>query len=541
MFCPKCGNQIEDGSAFCGKCGANVGQRGAAAPGETSPAGSPSLQGMAAAKPFMTKTRLIAILLGFVIVVVAILIVYTVFFAPYSIDEKRYPDPFLRQAITLQADTDRDGKISRDEAKAVVTLNIEGATSIQGLDIFPNLETLGLSGDALTSVDVKGCKVLKTLTAPNCTSLTTVTLGSNGNLETLDLEKCPVGELDLGGCEKLTSVNCENGVSISNLDDTPLHEYWVVESFESDNEAIGPGTYSVFASYDENGNLGTLRVTDKQYKSTTNYSYKYDDQNRCVESTSSTKYGTSIWRLEYNDKGQLVKAYWDINGRAAETYTTTYNDLGLPDSFNFAVDQGGDDRIEMTYDSNGLLETIKDLELVEETSTVTNDSAGRITNISMSSPSDPGEYSVTYDSAGRILTVSRSSQYMSFTQNMEYDASGHLTNATKEIDSSVNHSVRFEDASISSTSFEYDSNGLLVRITPTASDYGNTHGCTIGYKRLLIQRETAPNFNFIDLSDPLSPSVHPEFWNLYGYLYPGNIIWMGSMQNIMARISPTGQ
>lgn len=33
MFCPKCGNEIAEGSAFCGKCGAPVGaQAGGSAP-----------------------------------------------------------------------------------------------------------------------------------------------------------------------------------------------------------------------------------------------------------------------------------------------------------------------------------------------------------------------------------------------------------------------------------------------------------------------------------------------------------------------------
>ncbi|MEC4184972.1 zinc ribbon domain-containing protein [Adlercreutzia sp. R21] len=43
MFCPKCGNQLPDGSAFCGKCGA---QLGAAAP-----APAASARGSAAAAP----------------------------------------------------------------------------------------------------------------------------------------------------------------------------------------------------------------------------------------------------------------------------------------------------------------------------------------------------------------------------------------------------------------------------------------------------------------------------------------------------------
>lgn len=40
MFCPKCGNQLPDGSAFCSKCGAKLGDRAAAAPAGTVPPAS---------------------------------------------------------------------------------------------------------------------------------------------------------------------------------------------------------------------------------------------------------------------------------------------------------------------------------------------------------------------------------------------------------------------------------------------------------------------------------------------------------------------
>lgn len=54
MFCPQCGNQLPDGSAFCGKCGAKLGASTAsaskAAPG-TPKAGSASAAALAAKAP----------------------------------------------------------------------------------------------------------------------------------------------------------------------------------------------------------------------------------------------------------------------------------------------------------------------------------------------------------------------------------------------------------------------------------------------------------------------------------------------------------
>lgn len=42
MFCPKCGNQLSDGSAFCGKCGAKLGAPAPKIPAEGVPAGGAS-------------------------------------------------------------------------------------------------------------------------------------------------------------------------------------------------------------------------------------------------------------------------------------------------------------------------------------------------------------------------------------------------------------------------------------------------------------------------------------------------------------------
>lgn len=55
MFCPKCGNQLPDGSAFCGKCGAQLGASKASA-AKTAPSASKARPASAAAKTQATRS-----------------------------------------------------------------------------------------------------------------------------------------------------------------------------------------------------------------------------------------------------------------------------------------------------------------------------------------------------------------------------------------------------------------------------------------------------------------------------------------------------
>ena len=92
MFCTKCGNEMPDGSKFCTKCGAAFG--GAVTP--KTPTGAAALSSGARLSPRKVK-MVAAIAAATVAVVGASFAIWTVFFAPYDIDESRFPDPVLRQ------------------------------------------------------------------------------------------------------------------------------------------------------------------------------------------------------------------------------------------------------------------------------------------------------------------------------------------------------------------------------------------------------------------------------------------------------------
>ena len=81
MFCPQCGNQLDDGASFCGKCGAQLGAAGAdpkpvgaPAPVATpvSPAAVAAGAGSVAAGVLKTHGKLIAIGVVALVVVIAV-------------------------------------------------------------------------------------------------------------------------------------------------------------------------------------------------------------------------------------------------------------------------------------------------------------------------------------------------------------------------------------------------------------------------------------------------------------------------------------
>ncbi len=73
MFCPKCGSEIAEGSAFCGKCGAPVGaQAGGAAPAGSEAAAAADGAGAPAPAPKKNGAKIGAIAAVVVVVVVLV-------------------------------------------------------------------------------------------------------------------------------------------------------------------------------------------------------------------------------------------------------------------------------------------------------------------------------------------------------------------------------------------------------------------------------------------------------------------------------------
>lgn len=143
MFCPKCGAQIPDDARFCGSCGAQLRAVEAVAPPRP-------------ARPARRRrVAPLAIALGVLVVVAATgAVAWFSLFAPYDIDEKNFPDPALRAAVAATYDSDGDGRLSREEGRAVTSMNLSGCAQLSGLGrFFPNVTSLTVTGGSLTALD----------------------------------------------------------------------------------------------------------------------------------------------------------------------------------------------------------------------------------------------------------------------------------------------------------------------------------------------------------------------------------------------------
>ena len=153
--------------------------------------------------------------------------------------EETFPDPIFRRYVSDNFDTDKDGKLSKDEVLAVTTIIVsktsstpdkEKIASLEGVQYFANLEYLSCFSNQLTTLDVSGCTALETLYCSNnqlttldlskntaltylwCSSnqLTSLNVSQNTALLQLDCYVNQLTTLDASGCTALRTLNCFN-------------------------------------------------------------------------------------------------------------------------------------------------------------------------------------------------------------------------------------------------------------------------------------------------------------------------------------------
>ena len=125
--------------------------------------------------------------------------------------ELTYPaviaDKALKTYIMTNFDTDRDGEISKEEAETVTAIEMRDTeiASIDGLEYFPNLESVNFYGSRLLSADFSICPALKSLDVGNSVGLSTLVLPAT--LEHLNITSCSkLKKLDLTGCPELNEL-----------------------------------------------------------------------------------------------------------------------------------------------------------------------------------------------------------------------------------------------------------------------------------------------------------------------------------------------
>ena len=128
------------------------------------------------------------------------------------------PDPVFRTYVLENFDTDRDGKISRKEADAVLAIDLgrlcgessdtPEIESLAGVEHFRNLKQLICNGHALTELDLSKNTELNILKCKD-NQLTTLDLSENTALLTLNCGRNPIKTLDLTENRALSMLVCD--------------------------------------------------------------------------------------------------------------------------------------------------------------------------------------------------------------------------------------------------------------------------------------------------------------------------------------------
>lgn len=437
MFCRSCGTPLVKEALFCPVCGAPVApdqiaasQQPVAAP--LQPAAPPALQQYAPLQQPMPRKRskkpLIA--LAAVLVVAAGIgggaLFYFTRIATTPIDERTFPDSGMRALVSTRYDTNGDGRISRDEAKAVTSVELDGVTSTQGLGkVFPNVTSVEYGGDKLVNLDLSGCGDLKTVDLDSASNVTAVNLDGCDNIEKIDLKNAEgLKSVDLSGKKKLATLALPQDTKVSGIKDTQLEELWLPVYYEgTDEDGVHGSTYEI--ERDENGYVTGYASCLKQGGGMS-YAVEHDESHRISEIAQ-------LLSGEYEDENMFT---YDSDGNL----TRIDCDAAIGDASTSTV---------FTYDSDGnLVNKTTNAGYGESTSTYVY-KGGNLASDTETGPGNPRTvvYSYGFDN-GRVT---------SFTTDCQGDTVGTRWTLT--------------------LNYEYDKDGNISRISPVTYDtHGNDYG-----------------------------------------------------------------
>ena len=130
---------------------------------------------------------------------------------PWTTDVISFGDPLFKDYCVENFDTDGDGEITEDEAKAVTAINASmlNITSLVGIEYFSNLESIDVSFNKLETLDLSHSPKL-TEVLVNGNKLQTLNLSGLADIETLDCSNNKLTALNVSEAEGLLSLNCSN-------------------------------------------------------------------------------------------------------------------------------------------------------------------------------------------------------------------------------------------------------------------------------------------------------------------------------------------
>lgn len=110
---------------------------------------------------------------------------------------------------------DNNSEIIISECEKMVTMSLyyENLTSIEGVEVFTNLQHLYCNLNQLTSLNVQGLENLKNLDCAN-NQLTSLDVQGLTNLQNLNCDNNQLTSLDVQGLTKLQQFRCDSNVKI---------------------------------------------------------------------------------------------------------------------------------------------------------------------------------------------------------------------------------------------------------------------------------------------------------------------------------------
>ena len=393
MFCRSCGTSLVDEALFCPVCGAPVAPDQFAATQQSQPATPAPQQYMPAQQPAPRKrSKKPLIALAAVLVVAAGIgggaLFYFTQIATTPIDEKTFPDSGMRALVSTRYDTNGDGRISRDESKAVTSIELDGVASTQGLGkAFPNVTSVEYGGDKLVNLDLSGCGDLKTVELNSASNVTVVNLDGCDNIEKLDLKNAEdLKSVDLSGKKKLATLALPQDTKVSGIKDTQLEELWLPVYYEgTDEDGVHGSAYEI--ERDENGYVTGYASSLKQGGGMS-YAVEHDEAHRISEIAE-------LLSGEYEEENMFT---YDSDGNL----TRIDCDAAIDDASTSTV---------FTYDSNGnLVNKTTNAGYGESTSTYVYE-GGNLVSDTETGPGNPRTvvYSYGYDK-GRVTSFTTDCQ-----------------------------------------------------------------------------------------------------------------------------------
>ena len=347
--------------------------------------------------------------------------------APIKIDEQTFPDAGLRALVSTKFDIDGDGKLSRDEVKAVTKIDLTDVASTQGLGkALPELAVVEGGDKKLDYLDLSGCDKLQKVSLDAASNIKSVDLDGCDDITELSLANADdLKQVDLTGKKKLASLSLSQSTDVKGIGDTQLDELWLPVSYESTDKSDTYGS-TMDIERDDDGYVTSYVSGVKQGGG---YTVDVEHDKAGQISTMTKRYAgdyDTVYSFERDKDGKVVSVDDDeALGDASTTYRYEYDSDGNLAAIRRPTNYGAQDSV-FAY-QHGKMVTDTELSAANPHKVV---------------------YSYAYDKAGNVS---------SHIEDVQGDTVGTTWTLTM--------------------GYEYDKDGRVTRIAPTAYDtHGNDYG-----------------------------------------------------------------